>query len=158
MKNKMCFSQASHFEPEKQTVCVCSGTQRACQRTILDQIKQKALSQRRARPFVTHVADNPKNTTTKNSMSLHSPLFTVGNHFRGRDSWITRANLREIISKERQHRRTRGDLRPEDLSGRGSAHFMPLSPSVQWEIRQQVSVEEASLLLRAGGRKSDWFL
>lgn len=69
------------------------------QRLSLDQIKLNALSQRGVWPFVTHVSDNLKNTTTKDSMFLHSLLFTLGNHFRRCDSQIMRANLGEIISK-----------------------------------------------------------
>lgn len=92
--------------PKKQITCVCSklqicvfAIQHPSQRIILDQIKQKALSQRRVWPFVTHVADNLRNTTTKNSMFLHSLLFTLGNHFRRCDRQIMRPNLGEIISK-----------------------------------------------------------
>lgn len=59
-----------------------------------------------------------------------------------------------------KHRHKSADLRAGDLSDRGRTHSMPLSPLVQWQIWQQVSVAEAQtecppafLPLKADGMK-----
>lgn len=62
----------------------------------------KAFTHGEVWPFVMDVLDNLTNTTTQNSVLLHSLLLTLGNHFghfRRHDTKIKRHNLEEIISK-----------------------------------------------------------